>query len=226
MGQAYVGAAALHHLEGFHVQSLELGTLMGDSTRTVESAIIQLFVEAKRHQPSVIYIPSLVGWCAAISEISRSTVRAMLDTLAPTDPILLLAVVDGHFSQLPKDVRAWFGSGATTKEQRIEIISPTVEHREAFFAPLINDVRRPPNQFADGVKRRKRVLEVLPIAPPLEPRQPTAAELAVQEENDQRVITLLKYRLGPILTELKRKFKRFTKRATVRFIDISRLTSY
>ena len=42
-----------------------------------------------------------------------------------------------------------------------------------------------------------------------------AAELALQEENDQRVITLLKYRLGSILTELKRKFKRFKKRATV-----------
>lgn len=33
MGQAYIGAAALHHLEGYHVQSLELGTLMSDSTR-------------------------------------------------------------------------------------------------------------------------------------------------------------------------------------------------
>jgi hypothetical protein len=33
MGQNYVGAAALHHLEGCHVQSLELGTLLGDSTR-------------------------------------------------------------------------------------------------------------------------------------------------------------------------------------------------
>lgn len=33
MGQGYVAAAALHHLEGYHVQSLELGNLMGDSTR-------------------------------------------------------------------------------------------------------------------------------------------------------------------------------------------------
>jgi len=33
MGQGYIGAAALHHLEGYHVQSLELGTLMSDSTR-------------------------------------------------------------------------------------------------------------------------------------------------------------------------------------------------
>lgn len=33
MGQEFLGAAALHFLEGFHVQSLELGTLMSDSTR-------------------------------------------------------------------------------------------------------------------------------------------------------------------------------------------------
>ena len=33
MGQGYVGAAILHHLEGYHVQSLELGALMSDSTR-------------------------------------------------------------------------------------------------------------------------------------------------------------------------------------------------
>ncbi|KAF8972102.1 hypothetical protein BDZ97DRAFT_1752715 [Flammula alnicola] len=211
MGQGYIGAAALHHLEGYHVQSLELGSLMSDSTRTVEAAIVQLFIEAKRNQPSVIYIPSLVGWCAAVSETSRSTVRAMLDTLAPTDPILLLAVVDGRFADLPRDVKAWFGP---TKDNRVELTAPTLSQREAFFEGLMNDVRRPPNKFADGMARKKRVLEDLPIAPPLEPRKPTAAELALQEENDQRVLTLLKYRLGPILTELKRKFKRFTKRAT------------
>ena len=32
----------------------------------------------------------------------------------------------------------------------------------------------------------------LPTAPPIDARKPTAAELAVQEENDQRVMTLLK----------------------------------
>ena len=137
----------------------------------------------------------------------------MLDTLAPTDPILLLAVVDGPFSSLPPDVKAWFGA---TRDNRIELSSPSSTQREAFFDGLLKDVQRPPNQFADGMKRRKRILEKLPIAPPIEPRKPTAAELALQEENDQKIITLLKYRLGPILTELKRKFKRFTKRATVR----------
>ena len=33
MGQSYVAAAALHHLEGFHVQTLDIANLMSDSTR-------------------------------------------------------------------------------------------------------------------------------------------------------------------------------------------------
>ncbi|KAG1782447.1 hypothetical protein EV702DRAFT_1192124 [Suillus placidus] len=207
MGQGYLGAAALHHLEGYHVQTLDLGTLMGDSTWVSLS-----HPPDKRvlFMPSVIYLPSLDGWSAAVSETARSTVRSMLDSLAPTDPVLVLAIVDGPFSSLPRDVRSWFGM---TCKNRLTLPSPTEAQRDAFFSSIIADIRRPPNQFADGIKRRKRILEELPIAPPLEPRQPTAAELAIQEENDQRVITLLKYRLGPILTELKRKFKRFTKKA-------------
>lgn len=175
---------------------------------------MQLFVEAKRHQPSVVYIPSLLGWCAAVSETARTTVKAMLDTLSPSDPILLLAVVDGPFSALPRDVKAWFGMN---KDNRVIFTYPDAEKRRKFFDELMDDIRRPPNQFPDGIKRRKRVLEELPIAPPLEPRQPTAAELAMQEENDQRILTLLKFRLGPILAELKRKHKRFTKPARVSF---------
>lgn len=210
MGQAHIGAAALYHLEGCHVQTLDLGTLMGDSTRTPDAAVVQLFVEAKRHPPSVIYIPALSSWCTAVSETTRSTVRAMLESLSPTDPVLLLAVADGPLSSLPADVRTWFG---ITRVSRIALDPSTPASRESFFAPLVADVRRPPNAYPDGIARRKRVLEVLPLAPPPEPRQPSAAELALQVESDRKVMTVLKYRLGPILTELKRKFKRFTKRA-------------
>ncbi|KAM6489747.1 hypothetical protein JOM56_014770 [Amanita muscaria] len=73
--------------------------------------------------------------------------------------------------------------------------------------------------------RKNRVLEELPIAPPLEPRQPTAAGLALQEVNDQRTIELLKYRLRPILTELKRKYRRYCARASCSYnhLDFSTL---
>ncbi|KIL55888.1 hypothetical protein M378DRAFT_173208 [Amanita muscaria Koide BX008] len=50
--------------------------------------------------------------------------------------------------------------------------------------------------------------------PPLEPRQPTAAGLVLQEVNDQRTIELFKYRLGPIPTELKMEYRRYCERAS------------
>lgn len=122
MGQAWLGPAILHHLEGFHVQSLDLATLMGDSTRTVEAGLVQLFVEAKRHQPSVIFIPALAQWAGAISEVARSTLRALLDGVPASDPILILALVDGELRDLPKDVRAWFGLG---QDNRVALEPPT-----------------------------------------------------------------------------------------------------
>ena len=140
--------------------------------QTPEAAIVQLFVEAKRHQPSVIYIPSLAAWCASLSETARMTVRAMLDSLVPTDPVLLLAVVDGSFETLPQDVRAWFGP---VRDNRVQLFSPSSPQREEFFQGLITDISRRPTQFPDGIKRKKRVLEELPVAPPLPPREPTAA---------------------------------------------------
>lgn len=43
MGQSYVAAAALHHLEGFHVQTLDIASLMSDSTRVSAYALPQVW---------------------------------------------------------------------------------------------------------------------------------------------------------------------------------------
>ncbi|BGO94598.1 hypothetical protein NBRC10512_004974 [Rhodotorula toruloides] len=206
MGQSFVGAAILQHLEGFHVQTLDLATLVSDSTRTMEAACVQLFVEAKRHKPSILFIPSLVTWCASVGETVRSTIKGLLDGLDPSDPILLLAVVDGHFSEVPADVRSWFGF---VKGNRVIIGKPSTDQRRAFFEDVIAGIQRPPNEYPDGVPRRKRVLEKLPLAPPPPPRAPTAAEIAQQQQNDLRLLEYLKWRLGPVLSELKKRYKRF-----------------
>lgn len=63
--------------------------------------------------------------------------------------------------------------------------------------------------------RKKRVLEVLPKAPPPAPRAPTEAELQQQQQNDFRLRENLKFRLGPILNELKKRYKRLSKQIGV-----------
>ncbi|GAA6004429.1 hypothetical protein JCM10207_000723 [Rhodosporidiobolus poonsookiae] len=206
MGQSYVGAAVLHHLEGFHVQTLDLATLVSDSTRTMEAACVQLFIEAKRHKPSILFIPSLVTWCASVGETVRATIKGLLDGLDPSDPILLLAVVDGPFRDVPADVRSWFGF---VKGNRVTMAKPGPDQRREFFADVLAGINRPPNEYPDALPRRKRILEKLPIAPPPPPRAPTAAEIAQQEQNDLRLLEYLKWKLGPVLAEMKKRYKRF-----------------
>ncbi|GAA6046605.1 hypothetical protein JCM3770_006234 [Rhodotorula araucariae] len=206
MGQSYVGAAVLQHLEGFHVQTLDLATLVSDSTRTMEASCVQLFVEAKRHKPSILFIPSLVTWCASVGETVRATIKGLLDGLDPNDPILLLAVVDGHFSEVPSDVRTWFGF---VKGNRVVMGKPGTDQRKEFFHEVVAAINRAPSEYPDGMPRRKRVLEKLPIAPPPPPREPTAAEIAQLQQNDLRLLEYLKWKLGPVLSELKKRYKRF-----------------
>ncbi|KAK4705160.1 ATPase family AAA domain-containing protein 2, partial [Phenoliferia sp. Uapishka_3] len=208
MGQGYVGAAVLHHLEGFHVQTLDLATLVSDSSRTMEAACVQLFVEAKRHKPSILFVPSLVTWCASVTDTVRSTIKGLLDGLDPSDPILLLAVVDGPLSDVPADVRSWFGF---VKGNRVHLTSPRTDQREAFFNDVLLGIQRPPNEFPDAMPRRKRVLEKLAIAPPPPPKAPTQAEIQQLLINDQRQMEYLKWKLGPLLNELKKRYKRFTR---------------
>lgn len=59
--------------------------------------------------------------------------------------------------------------------------------------------------------RRKRVLEELPKAPPRPPRQLTEAELLAQEQHDGRLREYIKFKLGPIIAELKKRYRRFAK---------------
>jgi len=70
---------------------------------------------------------------------------------AITDRTCPPSLIDGKFSQLTKQRKQWFGH----LENRIVLETPTAAHSEEFFMPLINDIRRLPNQFPDGVKRRK-----------------------------------------------------------------------
>ena len=212
MGQAAVGSALLQHLEGYHVQSLDIGTLMGDSARTPEAAVVQLFVEAKRHKPSVIFIPGLVHWADSVSESVKTTFKALLDGLAPSDPILLLAIAEGPLSDLEPDVKAWFGY---LDQSKVKIPPPNLNQREAYFREIFDHVARPPTEFPDALPRRRRKLEELPKAPPRPPRQLTEAEIQIQAENDAKLLEHLKFRLGPVLAELRKKFKKFTREVWV-----------
>lgn len=208
MGQTYVGAALLQHLEGYHVQVLDISSVMGDSSVTPEASIVQKFNEARRHKPSVLFIPDLISWSNSVSESVRMTTKSLLDSMSPSDPILLLAVAESPIAGLPRDVKPWFGYVRTNK---VEVTTPLLHERQAYLSNVLSNVSKPPNEFPDAMPRRKRILEELPRAPPPAPRQPTAAELQQQASDDARLLEHLKFRLGPVLADLRKRFPRFKK---------------
>ena len=101
MGQQYIGAALLNKFEGLHVSSFDLPNLMKDSTRSTEAAVIQQFEEVKRHKPSVIYIPNVEIWYRTLGESTIRTFTGLLRSLAPTEPVLVLGVLESYHNEDP-----------------------------------------------------------------------------------------------------------------------------
>ena len=55
---------------------------------------MQLFKEAKRHKPSIIFIPDVDVWYMTMSDIAKNTFLSMLRKLPPNDPVLVLGILE------------------------------------------------------------------------------------------------------------------------------------
>lgn len=75
-----------------------------------EAAVIQLFTEVRRHKPSVIYIPNVDIWYRTVGDAVISTFVGLLRSLPPTDPVLVLGVLEAEDQYVdPQMIRDLFG---------------------------------------------------------------------------------------------------------------------
>ncbi|KAK2749789.1 hypothetical protein FQN55_003025 [Onygenales sp. PD_40] len=208
MGQQYLAAALLNHFEGLHVQSFDLPTLLSDSTRSPEASVVQLFTEVKRHKPSVIYIPNVQTWYETVGQTVISTFLGLLRSLPPTDPVLLLGVLenDGDAPDTAM-MRNFFGY---SKKNRYDLHAPESMWRYEFFSSLLKYIRSAPPDFPDPENRKKRKLETLEKAPsaPAQAAAPPKEQLKAQKRRDRQTLNMLKIRIQPIMDQIK-KYKRF-----------------
>ncbi|GLA43817.1 hypothetical protein AnigIFM63309_001912 [Aspergillus niger] len=209
MGQQYLAGALLHHFEGLHVQAFDLPTLLSDSTRSPEAAVIQLFAEVKRHKPSVIYIPNIQAWTETVGPAVMSTFLGLLRSVPPTDPVLLLGVQESAGEDMDNGVlRNLFGY---SKKNFYDLRAPDSEARYEYFTKVIDYVKTSPAHLPDPENRKKRELETLEVAPPPPPKPATPLskeQLKAQKKKDHQTLNLLKIRIQPIMDQIK-KYKRF-----------------
>ncbi|KAG9716682.1 AAA-domain-containing protein, partial [Aureobasidium melanogenum] len=179
MGQQYISAALLAKFEGLHVQSFDMSTLLKDSTRSPEAAVVQLFEEVKRHKPSVIYFPSIDIWYETMGQQVIKTFNGLLRTLAPTDPVLVLGVMELRSSDASPNQEMMRELFSRSRKNYFVLERPGETARREFFSKAMNYIRQSPAEFPQPENRKKRILPALPEAPILEeqPKAPSKAEL-------------------------------------------------
>ncbi|KAK3401112.1 hypothetical protein B0T20DRAFT_160695 [Sordaria brevicollis] len=206
MGQGYLSKAVLHYLEGVHVQDFGLPVLLNDS-RPAEQVIVSLFTEVRRHKPSVIFIPDVDAWWMTLGDAALTTFTTMLRQIPPTEPVLVLGTAETSRELVPPPIMLeLFGY---SRKNRVMIPRPEREQRVFFFLPVIQNLWKAPEEFPDPANRKKRVLEILPVAPPPPPRVPTKQEIKAQRQLDFHHLNLLKSRLQPIMDQINRRYRKF-----------------
>ncbi|XP_044149184.1 ATPase family AAA domain-containing protein 2 [Bufo gargarizans] len=209
LGQGtHLAPAVIHALEKFTVYTLDLAVLFGVSVVSPEENCAQLFREAKRTAPSILYIPHIHLWWETVGYTLKATFITLLKNIPSFSPILLLATCDVSYADLPADLQELF---LDDYGEVFHVPLPSKEERRAFFEDLIlNQAAKPPTSRKKAVLQ---ALEVLPVAPPPEPRQLTAEELKRLEDEEEATFRELRLFLRDVTHRLAidKRFRAFSK---------------
>lgn len=211
-GQQYIGAAVLNHLEGFQVQSLDMGKIFEDSTRSPELAIIQTFIEARRHQPSIIFIPNIDIWYEIVPVTARATLSSLLRSLKSNEKILLLGISETNSDFLDQDVKLLFAS--SNELNNVLLHNPDVHQRKEFFKTLESTLLMKPFEFVNDFENRpKRKLKKLKVIEEvqIDNKESDKKKLRELEYQDTKLKNTLKIKLAGLMDLFKVRYKRFKK---------------
>ncbi|XP_032436267.1 ATPase family AAA domain-containing protein 2-like isoform X1 [Xiphophorus hellerii] len=215
---SHLAPAVLHALERFTVHSLDSAVLFGFSWTSPEEACAQVFCEAKRTSPSILYIPHIQQWWDTAGSALRASFLSLLGSIPSFSPILLLATCSVPHQKLDTEIQTLF------REEYGEIYTMTVpsrQERTEFFEDLIlNQAAEPP---PSKNKRMTQNMEILPVAPLPPLRQMSEQERLRVEEQEEDVLRELRLFLRNLTERLMvdRRFKAFTKP-----VDIEEVPDY
>ncbi|KAK7151151.1 hypothetical protein R3I93_012170 [Phoxinus phoxinus] len=213
----HLAPAVLHHLEKFTVHRLDLPTLYSVSAKTPEESCAQVFREARRCVPSIIYMPHISDWWEAISETVKSSFLTLLQDVPSFTPLLILATAEAVYQQLPDELKCIF---SRSYGEVVCLTMPGEEARRNFFLDLIlvQAAKAPP-------RSRKTVcsLEVLTLTEDPGPRQLSPEEQCRLEEQEENTLRELRLFLRDVTKRLAtdKRFQIFSKP-----VDIEEVSDY
>ncbi|XP_051909152.1 ATPase family AAA domain-containing protein 2B isoform X3 [Hippocampus zosterae] len=185
---SHLAPALLHHLDKLPVHRLDLPTLYSTSAKTPEESCAQVFREACRSVPSVVFLPHISEWWETVSDTLKSTFLSLLLDVPSFSPVLILATAETLYSQLSEEIRSMFQKAYG---EVVTLHPPGEGDRRSFFSDLLLvQAARAPPRLRNTVEHCE---EVLPVAEAPAPRVLSAEEqrrLAEQEENTLRELRL------------------------------------
>uniref|UniRef100_A0A673J392 ATPase family AAA domain-containing protein 2 n=1 Tax=Sinocyclocheilus rhinocerous TaxID=307959 RepID=A0A673J392_9TELE len=205
---SHLAPAILHALEKFTVYTLDVAVLYGVSSATPEEACAQVFCEARRTAPSILYIPHIQRWWDTVSSTLKATFISLLQDIPSFCPCLLLATCSFPHHTLYPEVQDLFH---VEYGEVFNVLLPSREERLRFFEDLIlNQAAKAPASKREAVLQ---ALEVLPAAPPPPPRQLSEQEQQKLEEQEEDTLRELRLFLRDVTNRLAqdKRFKAFTK---------------
>uniref|UniRef100_A0A452VAZ7 ATPase family AAA domain-containing protein 2 n=1 Tax=Ursus maritimus TaxID=29073 RepID=A0A452VAZ7_URSMA len=205
---SHLAPAVIHALEKFAVYTLDIPVLFGVSATSPEETCAQMIREAKRTAPSIVYVPHIHLWWEIVGPTLKATFTTLLQNIPSFAPVLLLATSDKPHSALPEEVQELF---IRDYGEIFNVQLPGKEERTKFFEDLIlKQAAKPPLSKKKAVLQ---ALEVLPVAPPPEPRPLTVEEVKRLEEQEEDTFRELRIFLRNVTHRLAidKRFRVFTK---------------
>ncbi|XP_041104540.1 ATPase family AAA domain-containing protein 2-like isoform X2 [Polyodon spathula] len=213
---SHLAPAVLHALEKFTVYTLGIAVLYGVSAASPEETCAQLFCEAKRTSPSIMYLPNIDLWWDTMGAALKATFVSLLRDIPSFSPILLLATCSSPHKKLHSEIQDLFLKGYG---EVYHVQLPTSNERKRFFEDLIlHQAAKAPGSQKKAVKK---AMEVLPLAPPVHPRQLTEQELRRLEEQEEDTLRELRIFLRNVTSRLTmdKRFRAFTKPVDLEEVD-------
>lgn len=216
-GLQYIASATLHFLEDYNIQMLDIPTLVSESSRTMEAALVQTFAEAKKRQPSVICIPNLELWLQACPQSCLITLTTLFRSLQSNENVVLLAIADGlSRAEIEDGPLAMFSFGPNI----VNINEPSPHQRFMYFKTVADLIKMKPSQYIES-RKRKKPLPKLPVVETsqeidengrlLTEEEKLRLELKKFQHQDMKLKNTLKIKLSGLMDLFKNRYKRFRK---------------
>ncbi|XP_065332811.1 ATPase family AAA domain-containing protein 2-like isoform X1 [Cloeon dipterum] len=202
----HIAPAILHRMEHVSVHSLEMSNLFGSPGLTPEEVCIQMFREASRQIPSVIYLPNVDRWWNRVSDTLKDLLLENLNSIAPKTATLFLATANCELNSedMPEEIESLF---STFRDEVLEVKNPGREERVKFFSPLFKE--KPFELPSTDGQAENELEEVLPLAPPPEPKKLTEKEEEALRRTEEHSLRELRIFLRQTLDKLM-KLKSFS----------------